>query len=233
MHPLDGAFARINWAGEHLADLESSIKLAIEQEQKRLASQFDSQSGQGRVRTFSTIQYVVPLRWAIIIGEILYNLRSALDYLIYELTIIDSGVEKNGTQFPIESTKDGFGGRGNTYLKGLSVKHKADIEALQPYNGHDWIGRFATLSNQDKHRLLTPVVNITQSVVEKGHVGQFEGLPGHVHRTKSPSGKSEMDVYADFTLYITFNDGTPVVQTLRQLIYEVRVILEAFKSEFK
>jgi hypothetical protein len=45
----------------------------------------------------------VPIR----VGEVCYNFRSALDYLIFELAKLDSGVEQGGTQFPImDSPKD-------------------------------------------------------------------------------------------------------------------------------
>jgi hypothetical protein len=40
--------------------------------------------------------------------EIVYNLRSALDYCVYLLAIIGSGKVLPGTQFPIEDEASGF-----------------------------------------------------------------------------------------------------------------------------
>jgi hypothetical protein len=41
-----------------------------------------------------------------LVGEICYNLRSALDYLVFELAKHDSGTRQENTQFPIAE----FGG---------------------------------------------------------------------------------------------------------------------------
>ena len=49
-----------------------------------------------------------PPMFGVRIGEIVHNLRAALDYLVFQLAILDSGSEQQGTQFPIESTADGF-----------------------------------------------------------------------------------------------------------------------------
>ncbi|MCH8188130.1 MAG: hypothetical protein IIB66_05415, partial [Proteobacteria bacterium] len=97
----------------------------------------------------------VPHIIKILVGEITYNLRAALDYLVYELARLDSGEVKNGTQFPIEDTEDGFKRKRNAFLKGVSDKHVAIIESLQPYSGCDWTRILRDLSNPDKHRQLT------------------------------------------------------------------------------
>ena len=53
--------------------------------------------------TETFVEMSVPIR----VGEVCYNFRSALDYLIFELAKLDSGVEQGGTQFPImDSPKD-------------------------------------------------------------------------------------------------------------------------------
>jgi hypothetical protein len=80
------------------------------------------------------------------IGEVCYNLRSALDYLIFELAKLDSCAEQSGTQFPIIDAKEDFEGRGKriflkegiNLLKGINLAHVAAIEQLQPCNGCQW-----------------------------------------------------------------------------------------------
>jgi hypothetical protein len=49
--------------------------------------------------------FPIPEEISIVVGEICYNLRAALDYLVYELARLDSGCIQNGTQFPIEYKK--------------------------------------------------------------------------------------------------------------------------------
>jgi len=69
---------------------------------------------------------------SILIGEICYNLRSALDYLVYELAILDSSKRQDGTQFPIDDTPEKFSKHKRSWLKGLNSNHVAAIEKLQP-----------------------------------------------------------------------------------------------------
>jgi hypothetical protein len=48
----------------------------------------------------------VPLTISARIGEILYDLRSALDHVVTDLTIAHSGQELPGTEFPIYTDRD-------------------------------------------------------------------------------------------------------------------------------
>jgi len=78
---------------------------------------------------------IAGIRFGTLVGEITYNLRCALDYLIYALAVLDSGSDEKGTQFPILDAAKDFAGRGKTMLKGLNAAHVAAIERLQPYQG--------------------------------------------------------------------------------------------------
>ncbi len=237
MHRLDGAYLRTERAGEHLADLESRIRLFVDTEKDKVPFEFDPDTSQIVVGPFEVKREYdgVYDPWRILIGEITYNLRAALDYLVYELAFLDSGAEQKGTQFPIEDTPKGFNGRRNAFLKGLNVKHITSIEALQPYKGTAWTHLLALFSNPDKHRYLTPVVSLSESVIRISvrALGGFEGVPGHVYRTKTNSGELNMHVDTDFALRVTFNDGTPIIETLQQLQFQVRNTLDVFKSEFQ
>jgi hypothetical protein len=241
MHQLDGAYLRIERAGEHLADLETRIRTFTNAEKDNVPFQFDTDTCQIAIGPFGegtalvqNLQRLSP-SWSILIGEIAYNLRSALDYLVYELAFLDSGSEQGGTQFPIEKTPEGFRERRKTFLKGLSVKHIASIEALQLYKGTTWTQLLASLSNPDKHRHLSPVVNLTESVINVSALepGGFGDVTKHVYRTKNKFGDVlDMHVQTDFVLSVTFSDGTPIIKTLQKLIFQVRDTLDAFKSEF-
>jgi hypothetical protein len=236
MHRLDGAYLRVERAGEHLADLESRISAFINTEKDKVPFEFNTDTCQIRIGVFEVKWDTLWDSWRVLIGEIIYNLRAALDYLIYELALLDSGAEQQGTQFPIEHTPQGFNGRRNSFLKGLSVKHITSIEVLQPYNGTTWAHLLALLSNPDKHRHLTPVVNLSESRINiSAHTpGELKGVLSHVYRTKNAAGELlDMQVETDFALHVTLSDGTPIVETLQQLQFQVRNTLDAFKSEFK
>ncbi len=236
MHPLNSAYLRTERAGEHLADLESRIRNFIDSKKDNIPFQFNTDTCQIVIQTVAIKRDIVLGSWSVLIGEIIYNLRSALDYLIFEMALLDSGAEQKGTQFPIEHTPAGFDSRRNSFLKGLSVKHIAGIEVLQPYKGTTWTRLLASLSNPDKHRHLTPFVNLTESVIKiSAHApGELKAVSGHVYRTKNSAGDVlDMHVETDFALSVTFSDGTPVIETLKQLVLDVTQTLHLFDSEFK
>ena len=101
---LDNAYARVRRAEHHLSKLKSESPGI-------LSSVLGWAEGQeGLVVPDLPVDDGItslPPTFGIRVGEAIYNLRAALDYLVYELAILDSGNVQQGTQFPIEDTKDG------------------------------------------------------------------------------------------------------------------------------
>ena len=161
----------------------------------------------------------IPRNYPIAIGEIIYNLRAALDYLVFDLAAFDSGIEQNGTQFPIEDTEQGFRRHMKTYLRGINSGHIASIERLQPYNGCEWTKRFRSLSNPDKHRRLT-------------HATHNTGLTAEINPADSPFPKGGTNIKLEISIFISFQDGTPIIQTLNEFVKQVTNTLGTFKPDF-
>jgi hypothetical protein len=115
-----------------------------------------------------------PIRWGVLAGEIVHNLRSALDHLVWQMVLANGGQPqegalghsfpiwldgpKPGTTFAASVTKPRVG-----KLRGVHPDHVALIEQLQPYMRLRLPGEsvsaqpFAVLDdmwNRDKHRLL-------------------------------------------------------------------------------
>lgn len=250
---LAGAFARIDRADRHIDEL----KLLIEgyrksQEEKFIADEKAINARMNQLfryspgakissRVRSEILPDFPLEAAVIVGEIIYNLRAALDYLVYELAWHDSGSEKHGTQFLIEKfridPKDpdrGFEPRSKTCLVGLYQRHIDTLEDLQPYKGCAWTKTLKSISNPDKHRRLTAVGGTFEAttVVEHGIRGSLDDRSGQILRGVAAS---DTDTHIDlqYTLKVTLPDGTYIVKTLEILKREVRATLDVFEPEFK
>jgi hypothetical protein len=174
--------------------------------------------------------------FSILLGEICYNLRSALDYMIDELATLDSGLVVEGTQFPIEDKRKGFKWRiKGGWLNGLNETHIAAIETLQPYRGCKWTAVLRDLSNPDKHRALVPTNadhELTIHVVDGDHLDDFTDMPGAIRSTVTADG-SEVYVKAVLTTSIQFPDGTPVIETLEEIKSQVARVLQAFKPDFE
>jgi hypothetical protein len=204
MHPLDGSKERLIRSGECLADL-NNIVIDFLRQLKAGSQEILGQSE-------------VPMKFAILVGECVYNLRSALDYLIYELACFDSKTIVNGTQFPIEVSKKGFDRRKNDYLRGISDKHVAMIKQLQPFCECTWTKTLRDISNPDKHRHLTI---ITPRVVAR---------PNPVHIMNPRVHVSPQMIISK---QIAFSDGTLVLPILKQLQSQVTQTIDSFYPEFE
>jgi hypothetical protein len=106
--------------------------------------------------------------WALMAGEIMFNLRSALDHLVWELHVrhfkgrpIDQRIER-ASQFPIFDSADDFLSYGHRRIRSLSERDQRAIRLLQPYNRRNdkWsplrraLRDLNALHNIDKHRKL-------------------------------------------------------------------------------
>jgi hypothetical protein len=231
---LVGAFHRVNRAGEHLREFMRRVE-AIRQEQLDVISWDFDPERMGEIKVNRTRMVLIPLQLSILVGEVCYNLRAALDYLVYELAILDSGSAVDGTQFPIEDKPKGFAWRQKgSWLNGINPAHVAAIEALQPYRGCDWTRKLRELSNPDKHRRL----HLNQggfelSVYPHADRLRFLGLPGSITSAIDPITGKEVYVQVDLTLEIQFSDGTPVVETLKEIQTQVAIAVDAFQPDFQ
>jgi hypothetical protein len=113
-------------------------------------------------------------QWSVIVGDCLHNLRSALDYLAYQLVLVSGNKPNESTQFPIR--KSSYGARRGRFRRWLGGKSQPAeisggvrddilkvVQAIQPYNRGNRIGEQLWMLHQldviDKHRqlLLTTV----------------------------------------------------------------------------
>lgn len=228
MQPLDGAYQRARRARIHLANLKKRIRVFRQVIDDSIV--IDRKPALIRLPNGREVKGVIgnahfrleppPPVISILVGEIIYNLRAALDYLIYELAKFDSKKVIQGTQFPIDDLEDVFKGRGNNFLKGVSNKHIAIIEGLQPCYGCDWMKVLRGISNPDKHRELT--------IINRGVALSI--LPGS---TEAIIAGQAVNVKDGVSINIAFSDGTPVIETLEQLHSEITKVLNLFKPEFK
>lgn len=213
---LDNAYARVGRAKHHLSKIKSESPGI-------LSSISGWEEGQQDLAVLALpIEKSItclPPSFGIRVGEAIYNLRAALDYLVYELAILDSGGVQYGTQFPIEDSIGGWQCHRQTRLRGLSIKHQAAIELLQPYKGCNWTKTLRDLSNPDKHRTLTivrlgPLITNTNAFSGSGIV------------TAPPM------VYRQFSFDIVFDDGGRVIETLQDLQSNIASVLDGFNPEF-
>ena len=234
-HPLDGAMARVNRAHEHINQLRSMGAKFAEEQADLIAVEFDPNrlDQPPAIRMYGhPAMTVFP---GILIGESVYNLRAALDYLAHEIARRDSGTIQK-TQFPIKDKPSDFWKKDGTAatLPGVNAGHLAAFEALQPYKGCNWTLMLRDLSNPDKHRELTLSAGQFQCVVyDDPDRIQFLNIPGVIKSAKHPLTGKEVKMKLDISSDILFADGTPVVPILDELETQVALTLQSFQAEFE
>jgi hypothetical protein len=82
---------RLDWAGQHLESLEAEERVWRESDPCRVWTEFELQSGQNVV--YAEVVNPPPTKFALIVSDIVHNLRAALDNLTYELALAHQGAQ--------------------------------------------------------------------------------------------------------------------------------------------
>jgi hypothetical protein len=106
-----------------------------------------------------------PLRLAVLVGEFIHNLRSALDHLVWQLALTSTATPSETLQFPIYTAEPARPWADIVAHRLADVPDEAVdlIYYMQPWrysNPEDEaLAVVRTLSNEDKHRVLLEVVS--------------------------------------------------------------------------
>jgi hypothetical protein len=184
---LSGVWAKIDRAREHREALEPDVSRYVDgpggdpvlSEANRISMsvEFDPESGYHIFRATARPSEERIRRWGIIIGDVVQNLRSALDHLVWQLSLIGTGgLEPSNPdiiKFPIQDNPPPSNPAPRDFQKTGALykvrpEHRAIIRAYQPYDGKYAsafpgtypLARLRDLSNDDKHRIITPVLTL-------------------------------------------------------------------------
>jgi hypothetical protein len=146
-----------------------------------------------------------------IAGDVLHNLRTALDHVAWQLVLLGDGQPNENTTFPLVDTatnRDGTPRAPLVVKPGINdPRIMAAVAAMQPIaearHGHDpktdALGIIGRLNNIDKHRLLLTVVHALDRDLP-AYWGQSEGDP-------SPTYKFNVGPLAANDVVATFDFG--------------------------
>jgi hypothetical protein len=159
MGSLDGVDRKIEWAYKHLRDLDSEIGIFKGTNPYEIVPKRDPQDPK-KVLYIFTKPKVIPESIALRCGDVVHNLRSALDHLACAAVERNGGKVTNQTAFPISRErpptpakyKTDVGGR----VKGASKSVISLFEKLEPYFGgaDEPLRILDYLDVTDKHREL-------------------------------------------------------------------------------
>lgn len=157
-NPLESSYLKLGRATEHLEQLDTEVRAFVNSQPYGVIPHWDFDAPEHTMRVRTVVE--PPAHLGLICGDVLHNLRSSLDHLIYELAGIGKDKRGEHTQWPVCDTPDLFKERSRSYLKGVDTVHWAAIKRAQPYNpGYRLFSQLALLDDRDKHRLVQPIVS--------------------------------------------------------------------------
>jgi hypothetical protein len=220
---------KLMWAHKHLIDLDVAVKRFETEDPAALMPEFLPK------RPGHNFRYVVtkqpPTELGLMIGDVIDNMRSALDHAVYELTVANIGHEVPQTAFPVCVTKAAWATwsrrhkewahhTGMYKLRGVPRGARTLIREHQPFHWKRYRRRalwiIEELWNIDKHRSIhltttapsighseIEVLNPAVSIVRERH---FQGRPienAIVGRSTYSKGSVESDVSVKMSLSAT------------------------------
>jgi len=259
---LSGSWAKVRRAKEHANALEAAVSNPSKfyrPEDWGADAQFQRKARYFSVRLTGP-DITLPLRWSVWIGDILHNMRSALDHLAWQL--VQDGRCPNPkmrelVQFPIYSDRTSYNKMLDKRLPGVSRAALKIIRTRQPYlrgkrAADHPLALLAAFSNADKHRLVLPILHRSTDVsdlhVVPGSVREcevhrieqfgpeFALQPGkeiaRVHVTRIAEGvEPDMKIYVKGRAAIALDGGPDLGGTIGLIGNYLEAILLEFGPE--
>jgi hypothetical protein len=156
---------KLERARRHLRNFEAAVRKYTDGEPYEIWGEIVSQEGNlGDWRIYAKLKKPPPEeRWLPMIGDFANNARSALNFLVYQLSL-HSEADPQGTEFPIflEEPKSGSStaARYANYMRLLTDEQRSIIESEQPWRngGGSWpLWRLHAMNVPDKHKYFNVV----------------------------------------------------------------------------
>ena len=253
---MAGVYAKVNRASDALSSLESDVVEHCEIERRQQVMEIR----QGAPLAKGSDEPPVLHDFSARTGEIAYNLRSALDHLVWQLVLVNNETPGRRNEFPIFQKEDEYQAVAKRKLRGLADRYQELIEGFQPYRENGRVGTHLwmlhSICNIDKHRHLN-VVNVHSSVTASLE-GEVEpgllppGMTGGLHLWDLLASTRHKDqVKIDVKVGVCFRDNDleaaspgygsaleregmkrpPVIQVLQSSLDAVVAVIEQLTGE--
>lgn len=250
---FDGIREKLKRADQNIRNLKTEIDLFVSQGQYPVMPKHDDKAWQEAVNYHR--DKVIPLRLSVLAGEIVHQLRSALDHIVWIFS--DSATRlnhPNAIEFPVFESRPLDKGELRRYqrkVQGITNNQVLKfISALQPYHaGADAPNQpvciIHNMDRFDKHRelmIVNSAVNLTftfpSNMTELRRL-LMEQQQGKVFspREKAMIGRA-IKQYGSAAPDVAFGQfgkrgSQLVVPMLEQLSYHVRMLVDKFEAMYK
>ena len=245
--PLEGVREKLIRADEHLHEFRVAVARHLAFNPISVVREFEDhipeKSGRAGLTWRARVKVEPPFSLSMIAGDVIHNLRSALDHLAQQLVIANGGTPQNErsprTQFPIITTSQDTPTI-HTRSGTISRTAQAVLDAVQPGDsGEHPLHVVQTLSNIDKHRRIVLTHLGMGHIVQQGRSRRVTAFRNDVQDSTivswllvdNPAWDPEMEMETDFSTEILLSEagirqGTalrdPAVKLLADTIEFVR-----------
>lgn len=255
---LKGARAKVDRAQAQLGDLRTETQRVFPANKRwPVGTETDPSGLEYRFYLRGEPPTIDP-RWGLIAGEIMFDLRAALDYLVFELHVrhfrgnVPRKVE-GATQFPVYSQPIKFE-KNLRRIENLSERDQVALRHLQPYiRRRDkwflvrrWLSRLNAIHNVDKHRQLH-LVAVSQNAAHFPKMDPalgFESDPvwgavkadGQVDRWIFDNAPKNIKPHPGVVLQVTLEhegEWVELVEFLKGSLVSVLQVIDRFADRFE
>ena len=250
-HPLDGSKLKVVRAQKHLSELKTEIRTYLDTCPYDIVPNVQKNSGYSGPYPVALAE--PPIELSSIIGDVLNNLRPALDYVAWQLAVkylgdppLNPAKDKGWICYPIalSASDDGYWNKINRFTnRKLPTDAIAEIQSTQPHNrGYEAMGWLRDLVNDDKHR--DPKLTLTHfpsfAYVAWGSGPNrnilYAPIGHHLSAESTATSNSEMKMDAKTPVFVALADETmplePVDVTLDKILKTVTDIIPRFERFF-
>jgi hypothetical protein len=127
---LSGVRVKLGRAAHHLSSLQSALNdyMSVDTDGAGPGIRLDFDTESGVWKAIAHVPEQVPIEWSVLIGEVLYQLRSSLDHMINCVT-----TPTRYTSFPIYDDKSNYLSNEARLLAGVPEPYLTLIRELQPF----------------------------------------------------------------------------------------------------
>ncbi len=241
LHPVEGIYEKLKRAHENIINLEREANGFFQEGENVIVGDEDLEVLLQKAKYQGERE--LPLRFAVLVGEILHHFRSSLDHAAWLLARPDWRIKRpTKIEFPV--FHDRFDKNGSPSLKGKiemfsSKAVQKFVEGIQPYEGpdpsNDMLWLIHDLDRKAKHRELPlmatgfdlggPQIN---ALVAFYTTNPIQPIPEDVRRQLKKNVRiSPHIVFGDFVK----GKPQPVIFGLGQLERQTRKIIELLADE--
>lgn len=155
---LADALARIEQAKENFISLTREMNKFLYDYIGGMVKGLDRETGNFVLQLRHPRESTVTGTPKVLVAQIVENLRTALDYMVFKLSVLNQpDVNEQTPQFVIAGSKSKFERQAKRGLRYLTKEQRGFIEQIQPYHGNLTLELLGKMAGVGKHRRLLSI----------------------------------------------------------------------------